>query len=258
MNRSKRGHASVSNSISLDFDTMPKDSKEMLDSLQAKVPANVNQVMANYCAIMEEIKDRTNSIRLAVGSKLPVHARVAVELSYLQLRMACELIALASVMAHGKLGVALSTKIHDEDRPGALLKMLEKIHPECYPRPFKQILNAAGVVTHIDDIHTGFLTRNELPKLYGLCGNELHQGKLRKIGLYPRTEKSTKEILYWYEKILRLLGMHKIKLCNSTSEIWVGMHDKNTGKVFWSFMVTVPASSVAPALSRSIVRLDAP
>jgi hypothetical protein len=248
MKRSKRGHASGSNSISLDFDAMPKASKEMLDSLQTKVPANVKQVMANYCALMEEIKDRTNSIRLAASSKLSVHARVAVELSYLQLRMVCELIALASVMAHGELGVALSAKIRDENRPGALLKMLETIHPECYPRPIKQILNAAGEPTHIDDIHTGFLTRDELPQLYGLCGNELHQGKLRRIGRHQRPEKSFKEILHWYEKILRLLGHHKIKLYNSTSEIWVGMQEKDTGKVFWNFMVTVPASSVAPEL----------
>src|SRR5258708_31506216 len=114
---------------------------------------------------MQEIKDRTNSIRLAATGILLVHARVAVELSYLQLRMVCELIALASVMAHGELGVALSKKIRDEDRPGALLTMLETIHPKSFPRPIKHILNAAAEPTHIDDIHTGFPTPNKHPKV---------------------------------------------------------------------------------------------
>jgi hypothetical protein len=160
--------------------------------------------------------------------------------------MVCELIALASVMAHGDFGVILSAKIKDEDRPGALLKMLEQIHPDCYPRPIKQILNSAGEVVSIDDIRTGFLTRAELPRLYGLCGNELHKGKLHKIGRFPKPEKSQREILNWYEKILWLLGNHKIKLHNSTSEIWVGMEEKNTHKVFWNFMITVSPDALPP------------
>jgi hypothetical protein len=238
-------HPQNSTNFSFGFVFMPKASKKMLSSLQAKTPSNLNQLMARYCALMQEIKDRTNAIRLAAGGQLPVHPRIAVELSYLQLRMVCELIALASVMAHGDLGVVLSAKIRDEDRPGALLKLLEKIHPDCYPHPIRQILNDAGEVGSIDDIHTGFLKRDELPRLYGLCGNELHQGKLEKIGRFPEPEKSYTVILSWYEKILRLLGNHRIKIYNSPdAEIWVGMEEKNTKQVFWSFMVSVPAASL--------------
>lgn len=227
---------------------MAKVSKETLAALQAKAkaPGNINEVMARYCALMEEIKDRTNAIQLVLGGKLPVHWRIGFELSYLQLRMVCELIALASVMAHGDLGVILNAKIKNEDRPGALLKMLEQIHPDCYPRPFKQILNSAGEVVRIDDIHSGFLTREELPQLYGLCGNELHKGKLHKIGRFPKPEKSQREILHWYGKVLWLLGNHKIKLHNSTSEIWVGMEEKTHKKVFWGFMITISPDDLPP------------
>jgi len=167
--------------------------------------------------------------------------------------MVCELIALASVMAHGDLGVVLNKKIKDEDRPGVLLKMLEKVHQECYPRPFRQILNAQGEPTNIADITAGFLTRDELPKLYGICGNELHQGTLEKIGRYPQTGDSYKIILSWYEKILQLLGMHKIKVYNSTAEIWVGMENAQTKQPFWSFMEKLTPEQVEELRKKGVI-----
>jgi hypothetical protein len=191
---------------------MIKANDELVKALQATVPQNINEIMARYCALMQEIKDRTNAIRVAALGQLPIHPRVGVELSFLQLRIVCELIALASVMAHGDLGVVLDAKIRDEDRPGALLKMLERVHPECYPRPIRQILDSSGVPVSIEDVHTGFLSRGELPRLYGICGNEVHQGKLERIGRFPKIENSYKEILEWYAKILQLLGHHKIKV----------------------------------------------
>jgi len=208
----------------------------MSDKHATDAPKDIHAIMARYCALMEEIKDRTWAVRLALEGKLPVHPRVAVELSYLQLRMVCELIALACLMAHGDLGLMIGEKIKDEDRAGVILKMLETLHPKFYPRPIRQILNSAGVAEQIADITTGFLTREELPKLYGICGNELHQGTLRDVGRFPTTQKSNQEILGWYEKVLILLGHHKISLWNSSSEIWVGMEEKTTKKVFWSFM----------------------
>ena len=166
----------------------PKANEEFVKSLQEKMPQNINEVMDRYLALMQEIKDRTNAIWMAASNQLSVHPRIRVELSYLQLRMVCELIALASVMAHGDLGVVLDPKIREEDRPGALLKMLGKIHQECYPRPFKQCLDSRGEHT-AKDLTDGFLTRDELPKLYGLCGNELHQGNLERIGRFPKNRK---------------------------------------------------------------------
>jgi hypothetical protein len=226
---------------------MAKVSKETLAALQAQMPKNVNETMARYCALMQEAKDRLGAVNFVLGGQKPspvLHPRVANELAYLQLRMVCELIALASVMAHGELGVALDSKIRKEDRPGVLLKLLEKLHPESYPRPFRFILNSAGEVVSVQDITTGFLTRDELPKLYGLCGNELHQGDLSKIGLFPPTEKSAKDILTWCGKVFGLLNSHKIKLYNSSSEILVFMEHETTKQVFWQIFATVSASDV--------------
>jgi hypothetical protein len=54
---------------------MPRVSKEVLAKLQPKMPQKINEVMARYCALLQEIKDRTNPIRLAVGKIVSV-ARV--------------------------------------------------------------------------------------------------------------------------------------------------------------------------------------
>jgi hypothetical protein len=237
---------------------MAKVSKETLEALQAETPKNINDVMARYLALMQEIKDRVDAIRTAALNKLPVHPRIGVELSYLQLRMSCELIALASVMAHGDLGVVLDSKIKQEDRPGVLLKMLEKVHPECYPRPFKQTHNLQGELTSGEDLITGFLTRDELPRLYGLCGNELHKGKLERIGRFPKTEDSYKDILSWHSKIMHLLGMHKIKVYNSADEIWVGMEEVTTKKPFWNFMKQLTPEQVDDLKKKGIISCVGP
>jgi hypothetical protein len=156
-------------------------------------------------------------------------------------------------MAHGDLGLALTSKMKDEDRPHVLLKMLENLHPDFYPRPFRQIHNSAGEVVSIEDITTGFLTREELPKLYGICGNQLHKGDFYKLGRFPTTEVSNREIAHWHGKILQLLGNHKIKLYNSTREIWVGMHEKTSQKVFWGFMEQLTPEQVEELRKKGVI-----
>jgi hypothetical protein len=48
-----------------------------------------------YCDLMEEIKRRAEVIQNVTGSRIEVPIVVGLELCYLQLRMICELIALA-------------------------------------------------------------------------------------------------------------------------------------------------------------------
>jgi hypothetical protein len=60
---------------------MAKVSKQTLAALQVKTPQNISEVTARYCALMEEIKDRTNAIRLILGGKVQqLHWRIGIEL----------------------------------------------------------------------------------------------------------------------------------------------------------------------------------
>lgn len=153
--------------------------------------------------------------------------------------MICELIALACVVVHGDLEIAQSKKMKDEDRAGAILKMLAKAHAEFYPRPGRQSRNAKTGVLAVDDIKSGYLTKDELPKLYGKCGDELHKGKVKNIGTRFDEARSFKPIGGWCEKIVTLLNHHQISLYNSTSKVFVLMNGDNTGKVHWGLMKLV-------------------
>jgi hypothetical protein len=165
-----------------------------------------------------------------------MHPIFAYEFCYLQLRLSCELIASACVVAHGDLQIAQTGKMQNEDRAPVILKMLEEAHPNFYPRPTRQILDAAGNVECVTAITSGYLSKEELPKLYAKCGNEIHKGKVKKAGRPINQAVSFKEIGEWRSKIMTLLGHHAISLHDSPSEVWVLMHEKSSGKVHWAFM----------------------
>ena len=56
-----------------------------------------------YAAIMEEIKFRIAAIEGLHSGKINIHSALINEMSFLQLRMICELIALGCLVAHGDI-----------------------------------------------------------------------------------------------------------------------------------------------------------
>ncbi len=218
-----------------------------------KAPPNINEVMALYCNLMEEIKARHDAVSAAAAGRLPVHPLMAHEFCFLQLRMICELVALACVVAHGDLEISQSPKMKKEDRAGVILKMLEEAHPDFYPRPGKQRIDPKTGAISVDPIEKGFLTKEQLPKLYGICGNFLHRGKVKKIGVPLRQAISFKHIASWCDQIGALLNHHQISIYGSTSQIWIIMNAKQDGKVHWSFMEVYD-----PELHADLVKVSHP
>jgi len=56
---------------------------------------------ALYTSLMEEAKSRFGVIESAIEGKLGVADFIACEIAFLQLRMLCEIVALACLVAHG-------------------------------------------------------------------------------------------------------------------------------------------------------------
>jgi hypothetical protein len=205
-----------------------------------KTTATIQETMTLYCTLMDEIKTRHLFLRTAAAGNLPIHPKIAYEFCFLQLRMICELIAIACVVAHGDLDVSQSGKMRNEDRVGVILKILEEAHPRFYPQPSRQVHDTKPpILLRVEEIRTGFLTKDELPKLYALCGDVLHKGKVKRAGTGINQAISFKEIAAWGGKIATLLNHHQIALHNSTSQVWVLMNAKQDGKVYWSFMQRV-------------------
>jgi hypothetical protein len=87
-----------------------------------------------YAALMEEIKERVAWIDWAIDKVSDWPSPEAVhEFCYLQLRMICESIALACLIAQGHVGIV--KKLRKEYAADRIIKELEKLHPDFFPRP---------------------------------------------------------------------------------------------------------------------------
>lgn len=140
-----------------------------------------------YCQLMEEIKDRLRVFRrFCIEDPNPKHGvshAHAHEFCYLQLRFICELIALASLIAHGDIAATKSAKLRKSYKPGVILSEMAKLHSDFYPKALKQKLDSNGRLigwTGAPD----FLSKSNLAALWSECGANLHRGSIKDIEAY--------------------------------------------------------------------------
>lgn len=192
-----------------------------------------------YANIMEEIKRRDRAIRDALNGFLPPQPRIIVhEFCYLQLRFICELIALGCSVVHGDLRNN-NKKLNKEWRAGNLIKELERLHPDFYPRPTKQVLDAYGKVERTENIKDGFLSKQELIKVYGKISEHLHRGNVEKIISGNHDKADFSEIIKIATSIINLLGHHQIQMVDSDFQIWTVMRSSKDGNVQVSLLKKV-------------------
>ena len=135
-----------------------------------------------YYDLMEEIKRRVAVITNITADLMPLPRIVAYEICYLQLRIICELIALACLVVHGDLPKVKGKKLSKAYNADEIIKQLEKLHSNFYPVPSRQICNAqTGRPEKVEPIIQGYLKKEDLLRLYGKCGDVLHRGNLRHI-----------------------------------------------------------------------------
>lgn len=113
-----------------------------------KPRAEREQIGRLYCCVMEEIliRDEILMAVLADGvAETPCMAlqpfmqgRVVEEIAYLQLRMICELIALACLVAHGEVSGVQKADLRKEWNADKIIKKVGSLHPGFYPVPVRQ------------------------------------------------------------------------------------------------------------------------
>jgi hypothetical protein len=132
-----------------------------------------------YADIMTEVKHRTFIIwRAAQGELSFLPAPAITELCYLQLRMCCELIAMACLVAHEDIEATRPLrKLWTADE---IMQRLGRLHDDFYPRPMTQTLVAPKTVA-LEPLQDDFLTKDQLIRLVGECGSNLHRGSLRNL-----------------------------------------------------------------------------
>jgi hypothetical protein len=192
-----------------------------------------------YCELMEEIKRRISVISDVTSGKTPLPKIVAYETCYLQLRMICELIALACLAAHGDLLKTTGRRLNKEYNVDRIIKQLERLHPSFYPIPTRQIRNPiTGQVDSTQRIDTDFLTKDDLLTLYGKCGNILHKGNLKKILSGTIDGLDFEGIRKWATRIVNLLNHHQIQLIHEDHMFWVLMRGED-GRVHGALMQAI-------------------
>ncbi len=158
---------------------------------------------------MEEVKVRAFSINNATHIPNGLPPPLVREYCFLQLRMLCELVALGCLVAHSDIKETQTKSFQKTWGADEILKRLEKLHPDFYPVPVKPTFGPSSV--HLENIESGFLTKSELIKLYGTCGDVLHKGNLRNL-ISSKTPAQTNflDINNWGQKMLNLLSAHRI------------------------------------------------
>jgi hypothetical protein len=179
-----------------------------------------------YNAVMEEIKRRTAVVSALLNNTATVlYKATQVESMVLQVRMITELIALASLAANKSIFEENQRKFQKHWDPVKILKDVESLNPNFYPRPIIEVASKnPGVKSDFIDMEAGFMHRAELIKVHGQCGNALHArnpyGKPFDYGVYEKL------VPVWIERIIKLLNCHQIRLLDSTRFYLVHMQEE--------------------------------
>ena len=163
-----------------------------------------------YQNCLYEIKRRIDVIAEHLnGVTTEKYLIIEVETICLQFRKILEKIALMSLVANKELYAEQNEKFAKHYHAERIMKDLERINPDFYPVPTKRVKHENKVDEWIE-IESGYLTKEELVKIYEKCGGMMHAQN-------PfASEKPLKEIQEcfpeWLTKICILLDHHHIKL----------------------------------------------
>jgi hypothetical protein len=181
----------------------------MIEDPSNPVPPAVAEAAGLYQAFMEEIKTRLGVIAEVVtvvkGDPQAPRAFLHAEFGFLQMRMICDLVALAVLAAHRPYG--LTDELLASWHARRALHDLSAINPLSFPRPAKVSRDETSVTVNIDD--TDALKRKDLQDIYNKCGRMLHRGALKHI-LGQGKEYDIGKLDGWARKIGALLGHHAL------------------------------------------------
>jgi hypothetical protein len=180
-----------------------------------------------YASLMEEAKGRIEAIDHTLQHKTGLADQLEREFCTLQIRMLCELIALGCLVAHGDIRTGKLSKTH---RAHHIIVGLERLHPQFYPRPVRQTDRG------VEEIPGGYLTKEELVKLIGACGDTLHRGSAKNL-LQPRALPRD-AVVAWTQKIRTLLDIHWFTLSDGRPHYLCSMNGGEGGKVGVSYIPT--------------------
>lgn len=145
------------------------------------MPDSFAEIASSYANIISEAKGRLKIVEKALSQPEPTDVLeyvAASDLCSLQFRKIFEAIALGCLVVHGDLPGMKRLK-SDAYRADKLLDSLSKLHPDFYPMPCVVVGSVKpGKPGKIRNIKSGWLTKDELRRLYFIFDHEMHVGTL--------------------------------------------------------------------------------
>lgn len=172
----------------------------------------MNSNLEKYLELLSEIKGRIIVIeKLQFNGKKRIND-VHVEFACLQIRKILESIAFGSLISNMELYSKEYDKFSKFWNAELMLKDMERINKNFYPKPLLQVNSEIeGVIhdlIHVDEIN--YLNSKLFIKIYKKCGIILHTQN--PYGTIIDYEYYRKNILVWLEKIKMLMNCHEMQL----------------------------------------------
>jgi len=177
--------------------------------------------LRHYRELMEEARSRFDVINAMLENRSNLDSRFVREICYLQFRYLCEIIALACLVAQG----SFTKRLLDTYEADKIINELHGLNPHLYPQPVRvaQVGNHTTVTGVSEQIR--FLQRDDLPKLWGRCGDILHISPLTKT-LKPRpvSDPNLSDVRESFGLITALLNEHLLVLAENKKVLVVNMY----------------------------------
>jgi hypothetical protein len=167
-------------------------------------------ITGTYTDLMLEIRERLGVIKHTVEGATGLSPPLAREFCYLQLRMCCELIALACIVAHGDVPETQTAKLKGTWAADFIIKRLGELQKTFYPRPVRR-QDSAPNHHHMADFDGDFLTKENLVSLVATAGSNLHRGSVKALlTKQAPAQDDFSDITIWTNKVVMLLQEHAI------------------------------------------------
>lgn len=180
--------------------------------------------MEIYRDLMEEARMRIEGLEYLLSGTHGFGPGYVTEFGYLQLRFLAEIIAIASLVAHGDIPDIAG--LRNQSEADLIVKKITHHHPDFYPSPVRRERMGDGHV-HLHDGPSDYLKKEELVQLVHIAGGKLHKGKLKNI-LRKNSSVQHKfpDIEQWLRKIINLLREHRIMFKDGSGFFYCALKDE--------------------------------
>lgn len=181
-----------------------------------------------YSGLMDELAYRIDLTGAEDSDIRKLPGKLALEFYYLQIRMVCEIIALACLLAHGDNVNKLAKSLRDQWHAQLIVRELANLNPNFFPQA---VMTPPGAERTFQIVSPQPLTKKECLAIYGRCGDGLHRGSLdRLLSSVPPLSINLDEPVSWAVKIRDLMRYHLIASPQANKVLLCAVHHPVTQK----------------------------